>query len=85
MSYGKLKLHLIDDELNRGLKENQLSLPTQYSRLPIYRFSVPLHSNVEWEYFSNRVNLIFANQKIPLKASTGLALWAFKTLQGEKK
>ena len=86
MSYGKLKLHLIDEDgLNHRLNEKPLSLSTQYSRLPIYRFSISLPKNVDWRYSGNRVNLIFANQKISLKACSGLALWAKKHYKEKKK
>lgn len=86
MNQWKHRLHLIDeDELNHKLNENHLRLSTQYSRLPIHRFSISLHKNLKWQYSINRVNLILVNQKTLLKASTGLALWDSKTIPGEKK
>ena len=85
MNRWKCKLHLIDEYgLNHKLNENRLRLFTQYSRLQIHRISIPLPKNVNRQYSINKVNLIFINQKIPLKASSDLALWASQILQGEK-
>lgn len=85
MNQRNQKLRLIDEYgLNHKLKENHPRLFKQYSRLPIHRIGIPLHRNVECQYSVNTANLIFANQKIPLKACSGLALWASQVLQGEK-